>query len=215
MSDDPRDRSTRLARWWVHRYTAGLDEPATTFRRIEIDSDLAEHDRYRRETGWPPARIGRERVVRLITGMPADIGWRHDRLRGRARGGVRSILIPVTSIASLLLAVYHLAFAAYVLGNTGLADQQIWGQFPLQGFEGYADEAGAPTAALIIASLGLILALAAIARPIAPVVANAATLPIAVMAVMWFWLGIWPLGLIVVAGAVADLALRAPRVTPS
>ena len=214
MSGVTRDRSTRLARWWVRRYTTGLDEPAGTVRRVEIDSDLAEHDRYRSESGWPPARIGRERIGRLITGMPADIGWRHDRLRGRALGGVGLILLPLTSIASLVLAAYYAAFAAYLLGNTALADQQIWGRSPLRGFEGYADEAGASNAALIIASLGLILALAAIARPIAPVLANVATLPIALVAVLFFWLGVWPLGLMAFAGAATDLALRAPRVTP-
>ena len=214
MSDDPRDRSARLVRWWVRRYTSGLDEPAGTFRRVEIDSDLAEHNRYRSESGWPPARIGRERVGRLVTGLPADIGWRHDRLRGRARAGVGSILLPVTSVASLLLAAYHVAFAAYLLGNAGLADQQIWGRSPMRGFEGYADEAGASVAALIVAGNGLILAIAAVARPVAPVFANAASLPIALVAVMFFWLGVWPLGLMVLVGAAADLAIRAPHVTP-
>jgi hypothetical protein len=214
MSDPRRDRSTRLARWWVRRYTAGLDEPAATFRRAEIDSDLAEHDRYRNGLGWPPARIGRERMRRLAAGAPSDIGWRHDRLRGRARRGVGLVVVPLTSIASLMLAAYYAAFAAYNLGNRALADHQILGRSPLQGFEAYADEAGASTAALIIAGLGFILALAAIARPIAPVVANAVTLPIATLAVMFFWLGVWPLGLAVIAGAATDLALRAPRVTP-
>ena len=214
MSDDPRDRSARLVRWWVRRYTSGLDEPAGTFRRVEIDSDLAEHNRYRSESGWPPARIGRERVGRLVTGLPADIGWRHDRLRGRARAGVGSILLPVTSVASLLLAAYHVAFAAYLLGNAGLADQQIWGRSPMRGFEGYADEAWASVAALIVAGNGLILAIAAVARPVAPVFANAASLPIALVAVMFFWLGVWPLGLMVLVGAAADLAIRAPHVTP-
>ena len=213
MSDFPRDRSTRLVRWWVRRYTSGLDEPAGTFRRVEIDSDLAEHGRYRCELGWPPARIGRERVGRLITGLPADIGWRHDRLRGRARAGVGSILLPVTSIASLLLAAYHFAFAAYLLGITDLADQQIWGRSPMHGFETYADEAGASVAVLILAGNGLILAIAAVARPVAPVLANAASLPIALMPVMFFWLGVWPLGLLVLAGAATDLAIRAPHPT--
>lgn len=214
MSEVADDRSARLARWWVRRYTAGLDEPDATFRRLEIDSELAEHDRHRLETGWPPARIGRERVARMIRGIAGDIGWRHDRLRGRARGGAGSILLSVTSIASLLLASYYVAFAAYLLGSTDLADQQVWGRSPLQGFEAYAGEAGASIAASIIASLGFILALAAVARPIAPVLSNVATVPIASLAVMFFWLGVWPLGLMAVAGAAIDVAFRAPRIIP-
>lgn len=210
----PEDRSARLVRWWVRRYTAGLDEPTVASRRAEIDSDLAEHDHFRRETGWSASRIGRERVRRLLGGVPADIGWRRDRLRVRARRGVTSIMLVVTTVAQLLLAAYYVAFAAYLLGSSSLADQQVWGRSPLRGFDGYADEAGASSVAVIVAGLGLSLALAAIARPVAPVVANAVTVPSAVLAVMFFWLGVWALGLIVLAGAATDLATRAAHPTP-
>jgi hypothetical protein len=210
MSARP-DRSTPLVRWWVRRYTAGLDQPAATFRRAEVDSDLAEHDRYRRDSTWSPTRIGRERVQRLLFGVPADVGWRRDQLQARGRRGVTSVLLPVTTLASLLLATYYVAFAVYLLGNTALADQRVWGRSPLQGFVGYEDQAGA---VMVFGGAGLVLAIATVARPIAPVVANVMTLPIAVISVMWFWLGVWPLGLIVVAGAAADLAIRAPRTVP-
>jgi hypothetical protein len=210
MSARP-DRSTRLVRWWVRRYTAGLDQPAATFRRAEVDSDLAEHDCYRRDSTWSPTRIGRERVQRLLFGVPADVGWRRDQLQARGQQGVTLVLLPVTTLASLLLATYYVAFAVYLLGNTALADQRVWGRSPLQGFVGYEDQAGA---VMVFGGAGLVLAIATVARPIAPVVANVMTLPIAVISVMWFWLGVWPLGLIVVAGAAADLAIRAPRTTP-
>ncbi len=214
MSGLPNNRSARLVRWWVRRYTAGLDQRTATFRSAEIDSDVAEHDRFRRDTGWPASRIGRERLQRLLAGAPADIGWRHDRLRVPARRGVTSIMLSVTTIAQLLLATYFLAFAAYLLGSSVLADQQVWGRSPLQGFDYYADEAGASGGAFIIAGLGLSLAVAAVARPVSPVLANVATLPSAVLAVMFFWLGVWALGLIVLAGAATDLAIRAPQPAP-
>lgn len=214
MSGLPDDPSARLVQWWVRRYTAGLDPTTAAFRRSEIDSDLAEHDRFRRETGRPTSRIGRERLRRTLAGVPGDIGWRHDRLRVRARPGVTSMMLPVTTITQLLLAAYYVAFAAYLLGNSALADQQIWGRAPLQGFESYADEAGASSVAFIVAGLGLSLAVAAVARPVSPVLANAMTLPSAVLAVMFFWLGVWALGLIVLAGTATDLATRAPRPTP-
>ena len=215
MNDTPTDRSTRAVRWWVRRYTAGLDQHAAAFRRAEIDSDLAEHERSRRETGWPAARIGRERIGRSLDGIPADIGWRHDQLLGRRRHGLASVLLPVTTLASLLLASYYLAFCAYLLGNTDLAGRRAWGRLPLGGFVSYADEAGRMSPAVaIIGGLGLLLAIAAVARPIAPLLANALTLPIAAFAVMFFWLGVWPLGVIVLAGAATDLVIRVPR-TPS
>lgn len=214
MSGLPADRSARLVRWWARRYTAGLDQTTAAFRRAEIDSDLVEHDRFRRETGWPASRIGRERVWRSLAGVPADIGWRHDRLRVRARSRVTSIMLPVTTVAQLVLAAYYVAFAAYLLGSSALADQQVWGRSPLQGFDAYADETGGFTVAFIVAGLGLFLAVAAVARPVAPVLANAMTLPSAVLAVMFFWLGVWALGVVVLAGAATDLATRAPRPTP-
>jgi hypothetical protein len=201
-------------RWWARRYTAGLDQTTAAFRRAEIDSDLVEHDRFRRETGWSASRIGRERARRLLAGVPADIGWRHDRLRVSTRRRVTSIMLPVATVAQLLLAAYYVAFTAYLLGSSALADQQVWGRSPLQGFDAYADEAGASGVAGIVAALGLALALAALARPVSPVVANAVTIPGAVLAVMFFWLGVWALGLIVLAGAATDLATRAPHPIP-
>jgi hypothetical protein len=214
VSEPPDDRSARLVRWWVRRYTASLDHTTAAFRRAEITSDLAEHDHFRRETGWPASRIGHERMRRLLAGVPADIGWRHDRLNVLARRRVTAIMLPVTTIAQLLLAAYYLAFAAYLLGSSALADQQVWGRFPLHGFKGYAEEPGASGVALIVAGLGLSLAVAAVARPVSPVLANALTFPSAMLAVMFFWLGVWALGVIVLVGATTDLAARAPRPTP-
>jgi hypothetical protein len=206
------DRSSRLVRWWVRRYTAGLDQPGATFRRAEVDSDLVEHDRNRRGTGWSPVRIGRERVQRLLFGVPADLGWRRDQLRVRAPRGITAVLLPVTTVASVLLAGFYLAFAAALAGSTALADQRMFGWSPLEGFGGYADQAGAVQ---VFGGAGVILAIATVARPVAPVVGNVMALPIAVISVMFFWLGVWPLGLIVVAGAATDLAIRAPRTAPT
>ena len=117
----------------------------------------------------------------------ADLGWRHDQLRARRRQRVTSVLLPVTTLASLLLAAYYVAFSVYLLGGTGLADHRVWGRFPLQGFAGYEDQAGAVA---VFGGAGLVLAIAAVARPIAPVVANVVTLQIAVMSVAFFWLGV-------------------------
>jgi hypothetical protein len=204
------DRSARLVRWWARRYTAGLHPVTAASRRAEIDSDLAEHERFRRDAGWPTTRLSHERLRRTLAGVPADIGWRYDRLRHSTnRPGVTSVLGLVTTVAQLALAAYFFAFAAYLVGNTGLADQQVLGASVLASFEHYADEPGASTAASIIGAFGLVLALSALARSLSPIVSNAATIPIAMLAILFFWLGIWPLAVLVLVGAVADLALRA------
>ena len=204
------DRSTRLVRWWSRRYTAGLDPVTAASRRAEIDSDLAEHEQFRRDAGWSTTRLSQERLRRTLAGVPADVRWRYDRLRHSTnRHGLISVLALATTAAQLALAAYFFAFAAYLVGNTGLADRQVFGTSVLAGFESYADEPGGTTAASIIGALGLILALSAVARPISPIMSNAATVPIAMAATLFFWLGIWPLAVLVLVGAVGDLAVRA------
>lgn len=214
MTDGAEDATTRFARWWARRYTAGLPDHARAVRRTEIDSDLAEHARYRTLDGWTPRQIRNERLRRLVRGMPADVGWRHEVVtrHARAPGLVRASVLSVTSTATAILAVFHFAFAAYLLGNTSLSDQRFLG-----GLDNYADEVGRPVASVIaasvIAGLGLVLLTAAVARPISPVVANAVTLAIAGSTALFFWLGAWPVALIAVLGSVVDLAGSTPNPT--
>ena len=210
MTSAVQDRSIRFARWWVRRYTAGLAFDQAATRRAEIDSDLAEHRGCRELDGWTARRIARERVARLARGMPSDVRWRRDVLRGNANRGLETAVTAVTGSASLLLAAFHLLFAAYMLGSSSLADQRFLG-----GMASYADEVGrpvaSPIAAMIIASFGVVLAIATLARPISPTMANIATTTVAIWSVLWFWLGMWPVGLVAVIGSVADLAIRSPQ----
>jgi hypothetical protein len=209
MNDMPDDRSVRFARWWVQRYTAGLAPHQAEPRRAEIDSDIAEHQRCRELDGWTPGQISTERATRLMGGMVSDLGWRHDILtsQARLRSFVRVSLLCVTSLAALVVATFHAAFAAYVLGSTSVADQTFLG-----GLASYADEVGrpvaSPVAALIIGTLGVVLLVAAIARPVSPMMANVLTIWAATPAVLFFWLGVWPIAVIAIIGSVADLAIR-------
>lgn len=215
MNDRQDDRSTRIARWWVRRYTAGLPNYESVSRRAEIDSDLAEHAQHRELDSWTPKQIMRERLRRLVGGMAADLSWRHELVTGHCN--VRRVLqvsvMSVTSLAAITLSLFHFVFAAYMLGNTSLADQRSLG-----GLDNYAAEVDRPVAsviaALIIAGLGVVLLAASLARPVSPVIANAATMAIAVLAVLWFWLGVWPVALVAVLGSTVDLATRTPNPTP-
>jgi hypothetical protein len=210
------DRSVDAVRWWVRRYTAGLDPAIRAARQAEIESDLVEHERWRRDAGWMPARIARERVSRTLVGVPADIGWRRDRLCSQVRhAGLMSLVGAVTSVAQLFLGAYLWAFAIYLRGHTVVADQRVLGRSPLAGFDHYIDARGAAVAALIIGMLGCVLAVGAAARPISPVISNASSMPIAMLATLFFWMGVWPLAIIVLVGASIDLAVRAQPPTPS
>ena len=215
MNGERDDRSLRFARSWVRRYTDGLPTHVSASRRAEIDSDLAEHARCRELDGWTPKQIGRERVRRLVGGMAADLSWRHQLVTGDCRTPrlVRVSVLSVTSVAVVLLAIFHFIFAAYMLGDTALAEQRF-----LRGLDSYAEEVGRPVAsliaALIIAGLGVVLLAAGLARPVSPVVANAATIAIAGLAMLFFWLGAWPVALVAALGSMVDLAARSPRPTP-
>jgi hypothetical protein len=140
--------------------------------------------------------------------MRADVEWRHDLLRARNRRYLHAALTSVTGLTSLLLAAFHFAFAIYLLGHTALASRPFLG-----GVVAYEDEGpiASAIAATIIASLGLVLVITALARPISPLMANIAATSIAMISVMFFWLGVWPIGLIAMAGSVTDLAIRSPQ----
>ncbi|HUP73541.1 MAG TPA: hypothetical protein VM282_10930 [Acidimicrobiales bacterium] len=208
--------STRLARYWTHWYTAGLPPAVAMQRRAEIDSDHAEHTHARQLDGWSPGRIAREQRWRLVRGVTADLGWRRDVLRPafRSNPATRTAVVAVTSMASLLLAAFHVAFAAYLLGATWLAERSLLG-----GLDAYADEVGRPIAstiaAVIIGSLGAVLLISAFTRNVSPLLSNATTVCVAGCSVLFFWLGMAPVGLVAIAGSTLDAALRAPAFAPS
>lgn len=214
MNVGPDERSTMFARWWVRSYTGGLPNHERATRRAEIDSELAEHRQHRELEGWTAKHIARERVHRLVRGVAADLSWRYEVVADccQVRGLVRVSVLSMTSVAAVTLALFHFAFAAYMLGTTSLAEQRFLG-----GLDAYADEVDKPSAsliaALIIAGLGVVLLAASLARPVSPVIANAATIPIAGVAVLFFWLGAWPVALVAIVGSTVDLATRTPKPT--
>ena len=88
----------------------------------------------------------------------------------------------------------------------------------LGGLDNYAEEvntAGGAIAAIIVLLLGAVIVTGCVLRPIAPLVANIATVAIAIWSVLWFWLGAAPIGALAVVGAIADMFLRAPALRSS
>ncbi len=106
--------------------------------------------------------------------------------------------------------MFHFVFAAYMLGNTSLAEQRFLG-----GLENYADEVGRPVAsviaALVIASLGVVLLAAGLARPVSPIIVNATTIAMAAVAAMFFWLDAWPVALVAVLSAPRSILSPEPH----
>jgi hypothetical protein len=65
-----------LVRAWVDLYTRGLPHAARVTRRDEVDDDLwCQHEEAIAD-GRSDLSVNAEMFVRLLFGMPADVGWR-------------------------------------------------------------------------------------------------------------------------------------------
>jgi hypothetical protein len=51
-------------------------------------------------------------------------------------------------------------------------------------------------------------------RPVSPLIANIAAIAISSWSVLFFWLGVWPLALLVVIGSMIDLTSRTASTRP-
>ena len=69
MKRPPSSITATLVRAWTRLYTVGMPREWRDQRRAEIESDLWESEQ-------------QDAIVRLIRGMPADLGWRIEHLDG-------------------------------------------------------------------------------------------------------------------------------------
>jgi hypothetical protein len=123
---------------------------------------------------------------------------------------LRWSVLTLTTAASIGLAVFYGAFSAYILGDSGIADQRFLG-----GMENYADKVEQPIESVIggtvLAGFALVLLFASVGRLISPLIANITTTAVAGLLVLFFWLGVAPIALIAVLGSTADMFLRSPE----
>jgi hypothetical protein len=192
--------ATRIALWWVDRYTTGVPGTERAERRAEITSDLWEQ-----RAATPPG-LGTELSVlsRCLRGMPADLAWRRSRRRGRRLPSGRS---------TLRFAGWTLALLAYLF----LAGVHGYSATPLIGLDLYGGD-WAPGdvdlyARISAALLLLLLAGAALLRRtprLAVAVLAAATIGTCVA--FWWAAAVYaPVGLMIVAAAVALARRRRQR----
>ena len=204
--------SANLVRGWTACYTAGLPRAARERRIAEIECDTAEHFRARVDEGWSRPRIVVERLLRLLRGLPADLGWRNEVLVPTYRSNtiVRGATLVATSVASLAVVAFHFAFAAYLLGSRSLSDRSL-----LHGLNNYVEEVDRPVASVVAATvitvLGILLLVATVTRISSPMIANLVTMGVVLWSVLWFWLGVWPVALVALAGSAVDMSLRTPN----
>jgi hypothetical protein len=68
--------STWLVRFWVQVYTSGLDRESRSRRRHEIESDLWEQMSAAVTDRDSPGSTALYILLRMISGLPADVCWR-------------------------------------------------------------------------------------------------------------------------------------------
>ena len=110
-----------VVRRWVAMYTHGLATELRDQRRAEIESDLWSQAQEAEQLGRTSASVGTEMLVRLVLGIPADIGWRQSHRRGNAVSSRKEIAMreprsqQVWTYIGAVWAALGLAFAVALL----------------------------------------------------------------------------------------------------
>jgi hypothetical protein len=194
--------ATRLALWWVDRYTRGVPEAARAGRRAELASDLWEH----RAACGGGSRVELAIVSRCVRGMPADLAWRRARRHGGRLPSARTAARLAGRSIGLLAYAFLVGFHGY--NATALAGLDLYGaDWPPGDVVRYAS----------ISAVVLVLLLAGgiLLRPFAAAGAGVlGTAALATCVVFWWAAPIFgPAGLAVVAPAVARARRRSQMVS--
>lgn len=113
--------ASSLVRRWVDLYTRGLATELRDARRAEIESDLWAQSEEAAEVGRTPSSVGMEMLVRLVLGVPADIGWREAHRRDSATSPRKEIVMHeprsrrVWTVLGAVWASIGIAFAIVLL----------------------------------------------------------------------------------------------------
>ena len=145
-----------LTRSWTRCYTLGLSREDRDARRMEIESDLWEHEQDTPRGMRARAAFGLAVVSRLVRGMPADLFWRL-----QMEGPKMQINIPFERVAGgLLLALVALILIAGSIGGYNTDPNGFDGELRrAAALKSYEDNMNA--AIRMITGLGLIGAAAA------------------------------------------------------
>ena len=179
----PADLAAAAVQAWVGWYTSRLPEAVAAERRALIDSDLWEEAQLAGLTGGNGA-LARQRVSRLIRGVPDDVTWRVDQGRASrraAKGDTMRISRTETIVLASVGAIYG-AFLIVSLFWLTQPDPDRWGGWGPYGL----------AASLALSVAGLIVAFP---RPAVGFALAVAGTLVAVAAMPWAWFILLPLPL--------------------
>jgi hypothetical protein len=178
------ERSASVVRRWVDGYSRGLPADVRAARRDEIEADLWDESLAAVALGRATS-IDRQRLDRLIRGIPADVTWRLGQRRGATRKTGRDT-VRISRVELILLlgvAAFYGLLLLVALPAITAPDPDRWG-----GWGPYGMLAG-----LSLSVTGLILA---IRRPAAGLVIAMAGTAIAMFAMPWAFFILLPAPLV-------------------
>jgi hypothetical protein len=164
------DRTARIVRGWVGWYTRGLSADVATARRELIEADLWDEHHHAEQLG-DEGSLGRQRLDRLVRGIPADLTWRLEQWRSGSRAPRRNPMAISKLELGLLLGVGGLYGTGLVAGLMTIANPdptrwESWGPYGLVAglalsLLGLLVAIPRPAAGLALAIVGTLVAMAA------------------------------------------------------
>ncbi len=168
-SATPVDRAAAIVRAWVGCYTIGLSAEIAMKRKELVEADLWDESREAEQVGVARS-VARQRMGRLVRGIPADVSWRLERRHDNNPGRDQMRISKVELI--LLLGVVALCGAGMIPGLMAIIDPdptkwQSWGPYGMVGglalcVVGLVLAIPRPSVGLTVALAGTALAMAAV-----------------------------------------------------
>ena len=177
---EPAGRASAAVRKWVRFYTWRVPPAVAAERRELIESDLWDETQAAQWLGETNV-LGRQRLSRLVRGMPADVTWRLGQARARRRTGARETM-PASRTETVVLGIGGVIYGAgFIAAVMALArtDPERWGGWGPYGL----------ATALALCVAGLVLAFP---RPAAGLAVAVIGTLVAVVAMPWAWFVLLP-----------------------
>ena len=124
--------SESLVRAWVALYTRGLPESAAEDRRALIEADLWDEADAAERLG-ETSGLGRQRISRLVRGVPADLTWRLEQQRRRTKTP-RRIGMGISKGQLAAIGAVTIYYIVLIVGGLAQPSFREWAGAPLATF---------------------------------------------------------------------------------
>jgi len=118
------DRPTRAVRAWVGFYTRGLPAELAATRLALMDAELWDEAQAAEWLG-ESATLGRQRMSRMVRGVPADLAWRLEQ-RGGTSAARKEKRMPISKPLLAAVVAAAVLYGVYFVGLVATPDFRAW-----------------------------------------------------------------------------------------